>query len=554
MPKPQQKIPEIPPDLNLFQIPRKNAPPREEPASTPSAPPQPPQPAQHQVHPPPQQHQQYQQQQHPTGPAVGGGQRPDAQSKYWEQKVKEHAAENLKLHQQLDAVTKHRDQLLTVLSSQQQGNAVLEEAKAALEAETVNARQLEQQLAHLQQRTEEATQKLAEREQEATMVRQRNSALEHQLSQSTSDLMQLRNELEAQVAEHSNTMLDLGNEVTKAKEATERADTALREQTARAREAASDLANLRSTHNDLQRQWEENRKSVADLNKRNSELEQRLADRTGEVQHLRAELDRRGASYVDEFALRARIKEELRQEYNARLATEQEGAVALRRQNRDMQERLNEALKELDELKRRTIDFTSSEVALNKQIQAGQALADKAQLNYGKEAARANRLEKTLEALRQTKEELQEKLSTERKEVSKFKRRAEALEKRIKKRGEEGVGEFGEGSDLDMRVRDSISALAKATADLEVERRKLESVALQSRLPSLDATRVGQAFANSLRCQLRPSADSLMQSIRRLLESSLGSEQKTLVEDALESALVIQAGLQETNSQIESAG
>ena len=525
MPKPQ-KLPEIPPDLNLFEIPRKKSPATE---ATPAPPLQ--QPHTH------------------SGP----GGKADAQLKYWEQKVKEHAAENLKLHQQLDSVTKHRDQLLGVLSNQQQGGAEVEELRTALEAESVNARQLEQQLTHVQQRVQDFNSKLAEKDHEVATARQRTAALEHQLTQNTADLARLRSELETQASEHANLISELRGQLTEAKQAAEIAEGSLREQTARAREVSTDLAELRLTHHDLQRQWDENRKSVADLNKRNDELEQRLSDRVGEIQHLRAELDRRGASYVDEFALRARLKEELRHEYNARVAAEQETAAALRRQNLEAQERLNGALKELDELKRRSIEFTSSEAGMAKQLQAAQALADKAQTNYGKEAARANKLEKTLETLRQNKEELQEKFSAERKEASKFKRKTELLEKRLlKKRAD--TADSGDGGDLDLRVRESVSALAKATADLEAERRRLENTALHSRLPSLDATRVGQAFVNSLRSQLRPSADNLMTSIRRLLESSLALDQKRIAETAFENALVIQAALQEGQSQSESGG
>ena len=218
-----------------------------------------------------------------------------------------------------------------------------------------------------------------------------------------------------------------------------------------------------------------------------------------------------------------------------------------------MQERLNEALKEMDALKRRSIDSASADAAFTKQLHASQAMADKAQTAYGKEAARANRLENTLQTVKQTKEELQLKLSAERKEASKFKRKAEMLEKRLssRKRGADIAGATGEMSDMDLRVRDSVSALAKATSDLEAERRRLESAALQSRLPSLDATRVGHAFVNSFRTQLRPSADNLMRSIQGLLEFSLESEQKRLAQAALDSALVIQANLQEASLQTE---
>lgn len=529
MPKPQ-KLPEIPPDINLFQIPRKK-PPATEAAAAPTPPPP------------------SSSTSHSSPPGKG-----DAQTKYWEQKVKEHAAENLKLHQQLDAVTKHRDQLLGVLSNQQQGGAELEELRTQLEAESVNTRQLEQQLTHLQQRVQEFNGKLAEKDQEIATARQRSAALEHQLTQSTADLARLRSELETQAAEHSSAMSEMRSQVTEAKQTAEIAETSLREQTARARDAAADLSNLRLAHHDLQRQWDENRKSFGELNKRNDELEQRLADRVGEIQHLRAELDRRGASYADEFALRARLKEELRHEYNSRVAAEQEAAAALRRQNLEAQERLNDALKELDELKRRSIEFTNSEAGLAKQLHAAQALAEKAQSNYGREAAKANKLEKTLESLKLSKDELQEKLSAERKDATRFRRKAELLEKRLSKKRGAALPEIGDVVDLDVRVRDSVSAIAKATAELEAERKRLESVALHSRLPSLDATRVGQAFVNSLRSQLRPSADTLMQSIRRLLESSLESDQKRAAETAFENALVIQAALQEGQSQSESAG
>jgi chromosome segregation ATPase len=473
----------------------------------------------------------------------------DPQVKYWEQKVKEHAAESLRLHQQLDAVTKHRDQLLTVLSTQQQGGAALEEAKAAFEAEAVNARQLEQQLAHLQQRLQDFNGKLEAKEQEAAAARQRSAALEHQLTQGTADLARIRTELDTQAAEHATLVSELRSEITEAKQATESAETALREQTARAREVSSDLADLRLTQHDLQRQAEENRKTTADLGKRNAELEQRLADRVGEIQHLRAELDRRGAAYVDEFALRARLKDELRQEYNARLATEQETATNLRGKNLEMQERLNETQKELDELKRHSIDSTSNEAALTKQLHATQALADKAQNNYGKEAGRANRLEKSCEALKQTKEELQEKLSTERKEGTKLRRKVEVLEKRVSARQRSGGADGGaESPEVSVRVRDCLNALAKATSGLEAERRRLENTALHS----LDASRIGDELVKSLRSQLRPSADHLLQSIRRLMDSTFESGQKRLVESVLEDAQRIHAGLQERDLQAES--
>lgn len=544
---PKQRLPDIPEDINLFEIPRKKPPAEVPPPPPPSSPPPAPQ---------------------VRGPGRGGppahnsesaapGPHTNQQAKYWEQKVREHAAENLKLHQKLQAVTKHRDELLTVLSTQQQGGAALEEARAALEAESVNVRQLEQQLTHLQARLHDLTGKTAEKDQ--------------QLAHSAAELGRVRAELETQAADRAAALAELREQLATARETAERAEVSLRAEAAKARESAADLANLRLTHLELQRQWEESRKTAAELGKRNDELEQRLADRVGEVQHLRSELDRRGTSYADEFALRARLKEELRIEYNARLANEQEVTERLRRQNDELAARLRDLETANRNLDRRASEREEAESVLTRQLHATQAAAEKAQTNYGKEAARANKLEKTLEGLKLSREELSEKLAAERKEAAKFKRKAEQLEERVarteetlkrtkadlerqisaRKRLADGGAPAGELADMDQRVRETVGAIARATADLEAERRRLESAAFQSRVPSLDATRIGQAFANSLRSQLRPSAENLMQSIRELLGYALENDQKRLAETALENALVIQAGLQEANTPPE---
>src|SRR5262245_18328555 len=122
MPKPH-RINEIPEDMNLFRIPKKKGP-REDGAQV----------SGHQVS------------GHQVGsghtlnpyPRSGGCGGMDQQAKYWDQKVKVHAEENMKLQAKLASIIKHRDHLLTVLSSQQQGGAQLDETKARLEAEESN--------------------------------------------------------------------------------------------------------------------------------------------------------------------------------------------------------------------------------------------------------------------------------------------------------------------------------------------------------------------------------------------------------------------------------
>jgi len=164
--------------------------------------------------------------------------------------------------------------------------------------------------------------------------------------------------------------------------------------------------------------------------------------------------------------------------------------------------------------------------------------------------------------LRKTRTELDGKLKTEKKAASQFKRRAKELEDRLTRSSSElerlknqlarhGVsGKSGgvsgvESAEIEARVRDSIGALARATADLDKERRRLESTALQSRFNSVDAARLGKAFVNSFRSQLRLPAENLMQAIRGLLDLPLPENARRLVESAMESALVVQASVQE---------
>ena len=98
-------------------------------------------------------------------------------------------------------------------------------------------------------------------------------------------------------------------------------------------------------------------------------------------------------------------------------------------------------------------------------------------------------------------------------------------------------------------LEDGTRAALRASDGLETERRRMGNTALHS----LDGSRMGDELVKSLRSQLRPSADHLLQSIRRLMDSTVESGQKKLVESVLEDARRIHAGLQERDLQAESA-
>jgi len=191
-----------------------------------------------------------------------------------------------------------------------------------------------------------------------------------------------------------------------------------------------------------------------------------------------------------------------------------EMASGIREQLQAAESAAAQAREELAAVRRAKDDFAS-------RIAAAEETADCAQNAYKREISRAERLEKELIALRKAKNELTERLRDEQSEAAKSKGQAA----------------------MDRRVRESVNALGRATADLEKERRRLEQLASQSRLGAADLARVGKAYLQSFRTQLRTPADHLIVSIRRLVSLSLDQDQRKLAEAALEHAVVLHTKL-----------
>ena len=88
--------------------------------------------------------------------------------------------------------------------------------------------------------------------------------------------------------------------------------------------------------------------------------------------------------------------------------------------------------------------------------------------------------------------------------------------------------------------------VARLESELQVEqleRKRLEGDAQQSRYASLDSARVARNMVNTLRRQAQDAVDNLMQATRRLLEITSDGEPKKLVELVLENALLIETNL-----------
>ena len=599
----------MPEEIRLFEIAREGAPPKEQPAEPTPAPS-----SGSKVH-------------GVFGTPSDGSGSGDLQQEYWHKKLQELTLENIKLQEKLKEVTRSRDQFVN--EQLEPAQAAAQAAEAAYQAEAaktkqleeelstvrqtndklgsrlieeqgdaVRARQYQEELLQLRQACDESNARLAEERRDALESSRRAELLEQQLSKSTGEVSRLKAELQQRVSQAGSLKNELSVELAEAQVAAEKAQAACKEEAARSTRLETELDRLRLMRVEFTGKLAEETQAAAQSRKHAEELQRRLSEMAIELERAKAELnhhtvgratletqlreqlesakaasDRAQAAYREQLTAASTAREELmvlrraRDDFSARLASEQQASAELRRKNDEMQNRLREAVTELArakaELESRVSEQGSVHSDLARQLEAAKSAADKAQVAYKKKLAQGSKVEDELASLKKARTQLANKMKTERKETAQAKRRVKELEDRLARassdlerakaglasstaRGGRGSSSgSAEPSQMDVRVRDSISALARATADLEKERRRLESTALHSRYSSLDASRLGRAFVNSFRTQLRMPSENLMDSIRRLLELQLDSEQRKLVESALQSALLLQAAVQE---------
>jgi chromosome segregation ATPase len=424
----------------------------------------------------------------------------------------EHAVSEAQLRQQVEAA-----------------KAAAQSAQAAFNEETNIFSRSQEKVNALQRERDELNARLAGEQQTVTSLKRLNDRLEEQLRDSVAQVTRLKSELELRATERSARENELVKQLAAAKTASEQAEASAKEATARAARLESELAPLRHVRTELSDKLAAEQRAAAEARQHAQEQQRAWAEAVRELERVKRELQQ----HKTEMA--SGIREELQVAQSAVAQAKEELAVV-----------------------RRTKDDLASRIA------GAEETADCAQNAYKREMARADRLEKELISLRKVRTQLTERLKDEESEAERSKLRVKELEERVSRSvtdldrarseldkqmvrrqrlGETGAALPAELAAMDKRVRDSVNALERATTDLEKERRKIESAASQSRIGSAEIARVGKAYLNSYRSQLRGPADSLISSIRRLVSLSLDQDQRKLAEAALEHAVVLQTKL-----------
>jgi len=469
-------------------------------------------------------------------------------------------------------------------------NTAAEEARRALQQETTMFHRSKEEVDSLRQARDQLNTQL-EREQHAAAESRRHSEeLEGKLQATTQELAHLRAELEKHVNERAALVNTSSRQLNAAKAAAAKAEKAYQEQLKRSEKFEKELATLRQSRSQLDGKLKTEQKSTAKSKRKISELEKQATAHASELEKARKDLEKQlsererlesehrqaaevqqersapqptpdaaeaEARFRESISALARATAQLEKERGERRRVEQRITFLssqlenlhdeLRKHlevEKGSQERIAEfeqQLRERDDALAKAVGDLQKEVAARQLVEAqlkakgemGSQLQD--QFNLLDEAKRVfnaaqRKLEGRLDAAQTSLKQAQAKLQ---KQTSERKKLEDALEEAQRK--------------LHDQSQQNANDVARLQSTLQVEaieRRKLESQSVQSRYASLDASRLGRAFVNSFRTHLRPSAEHLLQTSRRLLELPLDDEHKKVVEALLEDALLLQTSMQ----------
>jgi len=250
-------------------------------------------------------------------------------------------------------------------------------AKVAYEQQAARAQDLAEELENLRNAREELNARLQAEMQAAAESKRRIEEREQQLREREAEVERLKNELNRRAADS-----DLSRKLSAAQVAAREAQAVYKQEAARGAQFEKELARLTAARDELNAKLAREEQTAADARRRSEEMEQQLAGRSSELERLRSQLDRHVEErktlerQLQEQVVKAgeaaeRVRQEFQQktsfsqrsstekdalrqvrdELNARLEREQQGAADSRRHSHEVESKLQAATRELADLR-----------------------------------------------------------------------------------------------------------------------------------------------------------------------------------------------------------
>jgi PAS domain S-box-containing protein len=348
--------------------------------------------------------------------------------------------------------------------------AAAERAEATYKQEVTRADRAERELTNVRHAYEEANAKLTSELHAGADAKRRIRELENTVRDNAVELERANAFVQKYNTERNRFGSDWQDQIDNAKEAAERAEAAQKQEAARATRLERDLAGFRERYDELDAKLAAEQRATAEARRRVKEAETQLRDNTAELERVLAEREK--------HAGRSAIESDLRAQLNAAKA-EAERAETILKDKASQFNRLEQEVANLrferDELQNKcAIEKDAGSKAkrrikqLEKQLRDTPADGDKRSVR--REAELQERIEELEKQLSQTTAELARTKAILQVHGSHRGETSDQLTKELGRLREKEAAHAVELSELERRVRDGVTSLARVTAEVETER------------------------------------------------------------------------------------
>jgi PAS domain S-box-containing protein len=348
--------------------------------------------------------------------------------------------------------------------------AAAERAEATYKQEVTRADRAERDLTNLRHSYDEANAKLTSELHACAEAKRRVRELENTVRDNALELERANAIVQKYNTERNRFGSEWQDQMENAKAAAERAEAGQKQEAARATRLERDLAALRERYDELDSKLATEQRSTAEARRRLKEAETSLRDNTAELERVLAEREK--------HAGRSAVESDLRAQLNAAKAEAERAETILKDKstqfNRVEQELANLRF-ERDELQNKhSIEKDAATKAkrrikqLEKQLRDSPGDGDKRSVR--REAELQERIDELEKQLSQATVELARAKAVLQSQGTHRGETSEQLTKELGRLREKEAAHAVELSELERRVRDGVTSLARVTAEVETER------------------------------------------------------------------------------------
>lgn len=423
--------------------------------------------------------------------------------------------------------------------------AAAQQAETTRQQSEARCSQLQSELAQLRAAGEEVQKQLRAEQQAAALAQERARESQKELEQQTADLENAKASLEKESAERERLQTEWSAQLQAVNAAARQAETTSQQKASRCSQLETELAQLRAAGEEVKKQLRAEQQASSLAQERACESEKQLEERNADLQNAKAHLEQEGAE-------RARLQSEWSAQLQAMKAAVQQAETSTQKYATRCQELetetsalqvANQELRKKDaEWQREAEESAQRARALEERLGEGSAELEQVKAQIEQQEHERQRLQAEHQQLLEARTALMQELSNAR---------------------ESETAAHLKTDELERRVREAVTSLARVTADLQKERgdrqraedRVASAAARLKRLHEqlgqhLDLERASQSRITELEKALQEREDALATAVADLQKEA--ADRKS-AEEQLRAAGELDSRLEANSALLEEA-